>query len=220
MRLLFNLLLFVYLLQHLPAQNAFVQMFHPQYQELIPLVTDSLFIRIQSPTSGETTRAISFQHPDGLPEGWKEVYAEETPKRLWQKTQYAEHSTKGILYYNECIDAASSDTLKSRRFIFGAQLEHPDSVLNEIWRAGQWLPVQKTLFEYSGTLAINRQTEMDWNASAGQWENRYAKSNAYDSKKRLIKRTEDAWKQDAWNLQHSYRYAYRPNENKPKYSVW
>ncbi len=219
MRHLFAFLFFLFGPFCSHAQNVFVQMFHPQYQELTPLVTDSLFIRIQSGETGEITRAIGYQHPVDLPSGWREVRAQEKPLALWRISQHTEQAANGQITYNDFIDSLKSDTLRSRMYVMGNQMERPDSVLHEIWRNGQWMPMQKTLLYYIGQ-TNGRRVEMTWNEAMNEWENVSKTQYTYDGQKRLTKREEEYWKEDEWTIEHSYQYAYRQNESKPKYAIW
>lgn len=87
MRYLFAFALLLTPLGFLAAQNAFLQLFHVQYQELTPLITDSLYIRVQSAAGGETTRAIGYRHPEDLPPSWHEVRTQEMHLGLWRISQ-------------------------------------------------------------------------------------------------------------------------------------
>jgi hypothetical protein len=202
------------------AQNVFVQMFHPQYQELTPLITDSLFVRTQSLQSGETTRAIGFKHPDGLPSSWKEVRTQSEPYGLWRISQYSEESGLGQILYNDFVDSLRADTIRSRMTLMGNQVKYPDSTLQEIWKNGEWSPIQKTYYVYIEAPLIGRQIDLSWNSTMGLWEFVRRTSISYDGQKRMTARMEELWKEEQWQPDHTYKYEYRPSENKPKFLVW
>lgn len=219
MRYLFAFALSIFSLLYVPAQNAFVQLFHPQYQELIPLVTDSLFVRIQTGEAGEVTRATSFQYPENLPPTWREVRTQATPLGLCRENRYTEQGGNGLVTYNDFVDSIGSDTLRTKMTTFGNQPGKPDSILNEIWINGQWKFVQKTLFTYISQ-KLSRRIELNWNDNSDEWDNVYSTTYTYDGQNRVTQREEKNWVEDAWNVQHTYQYAYRPGESKPKYLVW
>ena len=64
---------------YVQAQNAFIQMYHPQYQEFTLLLTDSLYIHTESTDGAETTRAVGYRHVENKPVGWREVRGMNTP---------------------------------------------------------------------------------------------------------------------------------------------
>ncbi len=213
-------MLFIAPVFHLSAQNAFLQLFHPQYQELTPLITDSLFVRVRNPQVGEITRAIGIKHPEDMPPSWTEVRSQEKPLELCRLNLYTEKADNRQVTYSDFIDSLKSDTLRSRMTTFGNEPAQPDSILDEIWRKGEWEPVQKSIFTYIGPKILGQRLDMEWNAASGLWENVQITTYLYDGQKRMTQREEQNWFGDDWSLQHTYKYAYRQNENKPKYLVW
>jgi hypothetical protein len=202
------------------AQNAFIQMYHPQYQELTLLLTDSLYIHTETLDGTETSRAIGYRHVENKPVGWREVRGMNTPFSLIRLDQKTESVPEGLAIQQERVDSIRQDTLKTRMLIMGLQPEFPDSVLFDIWKNEAWVPVQKTNHYYQGTNQIARTFDFHWNESAAQWDTISKKEYAYDGQKRLKERKEDAWKSGQWELAHSYRYGYRSGESKPQYLVW
>lgn len=202
------------------AQNALVQMFHPQYHEWIPLVTDSLYISVQQGETLSLSRSIHFDHLEGLPESWGEVYSQENPPRILKKIQFSEAIANGFLTYSYTIDSISNDTLKSRTTIQGPGVNRPDSIMYEIWSSGVWKPQQKTLYAYIGTQLLGRQTEMEWDGSQEDWVGKSRTNFSYDAQKRTTAKEDQIWKDDIWESQNIQRYSYSSGAVKPKYSLW
>lgn len=146
MRYLFAFEFFLTPLGFLASQNAFLYLFHVQYQELTPLITDSLYIRVQSAAGGETTCAIGYRHREDLPSSWHDVRTQEMPLGLWRISQQTEQGAYGQITYIYFVDSLSSDTLQNRLTTFSIQPDRPDSILSEIWENGKWEPVQKSIF--------------------------------------------------------------------------
>lgn len=219
-RLAFILFVLFLLASYVQAQNAFIQMYHPQYQELTLLLTDSLYIHTESTDGTETTRAIGYRHVENKPVGWREVRGMNTPLTLIRVDQRDESIPGGVAVYQERVDSIRQDTMKTRMLVMGALFEFPDSVQHELWKNEQWVPVQKTNHYYQSAQLIGRTFEYQWNETAAQWDTISRKQYTYDGQKRLKERKEDAWKAEQWENAHQYRYGYRSGEAKPQYLVW
>ncbi len=110
-RLAFILFVLFLLASYVQAQNAFIQMYHPQYQELTLLLTDSLYIRTESTDGTETTRAIGYRHVENKPVGWREVRGINTPLTLIRLDQRDESIPGGVAVYSPVANDSSMSGL-------------------------------------------------------------------------------------------------------------
>ncbi len=221
MRLLFFIPCLLFLLPGaLPAQNAFLDLYHPFNKSLIELRTDSLFIRTQDGKTGVLERAIGYRYPEEegrLPE-WREIRKDVKKRQIRSITQRSEQQGSLNLIETETLDSTTKKTVKRRAFISQSETGRIDSVWYALWSGSEWKPVQKTVFIYFNKSLLQQRTELRWNDASGTWQNESNYRLAYKNNK-VVERRYEVWKDSSWTPTNRYVYDYRRGETQPASSV-
>lgn len=206
----------------LSSQNALIDLFHPFYQNLVPLQTDSLFIRNLDTYQGPITRAIGYKYADdGINiVGWQETRRELESLRIWTIVQSNTLQDNGLVIETETTDSLSNRKFKDRQTHAGTLAAQPDSIVYELWDSIEWVPNQKTLLTYTGNGQTESRKEQRWNAEAADWVNEYQQTWKYDDQNRLLQRRNESWKEVEWRTTNEYYYTYNDGESQPGSIVW
>ncbi len=203
------------------AQNALIDLYNPYYQSLVPLQTDSLFIRTLDQYHGIVTRAIGYNYEeDGITLiGWHELREEEYPSHIWKTVLNISNQSSTIVVETETTDSLTHKKFKDRQ-TFANSLAQPDSIVIDLWDSIEWVPNQKILFTYTLTGQIESRLDLRWDATAEEWINENVIGWAYDNQNRLTLRRSKRWKEVSWEFVNDYKYTYNGNSLEPNSIVW
>lgn len=214
--------LLVFHLLSLSAQNALIDLYNPLYQNLLPLQTDSLYIRTLDTYHGTLTRAIGYKYEDDGTTllGWYETREEQQPSHIWTIALNVSNQSSTVVLETVMTDSLTHRKIKDRQMFTGGGLSQPDSIVTELWDSIEWVPTQKTLFTYTPIGQVASRLDLRWEANASEWINDNAIGWGYDNQNRLILRRSKFWKEVEWRTVSDYVYTYTGNNSQPRSIVW
>lgn len=204
------------------SQNAFLDLYHPFYSSLIPLRTDSLFIRTQEPGTGILERMIRYRYSDDetVAPDWQEIREAENGLKIWRIDQQT--SAQGALRVVETqmLDSITGLRTRERALLLEKNPGQIDTAWYEAWDTDGWRPVQMTVLGYTPDQLLQNRSELRWDKPAGDWVAEFRYTVGYDNQKRVTWRQYDIPKDSAWTVQNRYDYTYRSGEDQPAWALW
>lgn len=204
------------------AQNALIDLYNPYYQSLVPVRTDSLFIRYTDPYQGTITREIGYKYAD---EGntllqWHEVRKVPASLQIHAIVQNMNVEENQTIMETTTTDSLTHRTFKDHRIFYGVSASVPDSILGEIWDSTQWLPNEKTIYRYHSNGFHKSRTDLRWDAAIEDWVPQYREIREYDPQNRLQSRRNEFWKEIEWRTLEQYGFSYQGLGSKPSATNW
>jgi hypothetical protein len=192
------------------GQNYLRELYHPFFEQLIPLRTDSMFI-VQEPSNGQKSiLAIGYDYEKGLLKTTREKYSLEKNQinyfevNLWNGIGESEQMVETYKY-----DSIYKYQARSRTVKFLKDNTHIDSIHFETYQDKKWVILQKNIFERTPSGSVKNEDIFKLNLTNLIWEKCSRNQYEYDNAGRTTQRMTYSYNQDESVFRNEYNYTFK-----------